>query len=117
MKKPHMAALGLLPLLLTGCAVSQEPDIQTAPTADSQAADAEVTVEPVEQEQAEAGNTVIPLPDTTMNNLSDAILAVSFEKGNAYVDDEGILQLDVTVYTYDKYDLVRKRLMQYKTYL
>lgn len=50
--------------------------------------------------------TVNSLPDTTMENLNDAILSVSLEEGDAYVDDTGIMQMDVKIYTYDKYDLV-----------
>ena len=50
--------------------------------------------------------TVNPLPDTTMENLTDAILSVSLEEGDAYVDDTGIMQMDVKIYTYDKYDMV-----------
>lgn len=49
---------------------------------------------------------VHPIPDTTMENLTDAILAVSLEEGDAYVDDSGIMQMDVKIYTYDKYDMV-----------
>ena len=49
--------------------------------------------------------TVNPLPDTTMENLTDAILAVSLEEGDAYVDDSGKMQMDVKIYTYDKYDM------------
>jgi hypothetical protein len=41
-----------------------------------------------------------------MDNLSDAILSISLEEGDAYVDDTGKMQMDVTVYTYDKYDMV-----------
>ena len=50
--------------------------------------------------------TVKPLPDTTMENLTDAILSVSLAEGDAYVDDAGIMQMDVKIYTYDKYDMV-----------
>ena len=56
--------------------------------------------------QEETGATVSPLPDTTMENLTDAILSVSLEEGDAYVDDTGKMQMDVKVYTYDKYDMV-----------
>ena len=56
--------------------------------------------------QEETGATVSPLPDTTMENLTDAILSVSLEEGGAYVDDTGKMQMDVKVYTYDKYDMV-----------
>lgn len=51
-------------------------------------------------------NTVNPLPDSTMENLTDAILSVSFEEGDAYVDDSGAMQMDLKIYTYDKYDMV-----------
>ena len=50
--------------------------------------------------------TVSPLPDTTMENLTDAVLSVSFEEGDAYVDDSGIMQMDLEIYSYDKYDMV-----------
>ena len=41
-----------------------------------------------------------------MENLTDAILSVSLEEGDAYVDDTGKMQMDVKIYTYDKYDMV-----------
>ena len=71
-------------LLLAGCATTQ-----TQP-----------------ETEAETAKTIVPLPDTTMENLTDAILAVSFEKGDAYVDDTGKMQMDLKIYTYDKYDMV-----------
>lgn len=50
---------------------------------------------------------ISPLATTIdMNALDNCTLAVSFEKGDAYVDDSGIMQLDMTVYTYDLYDMV-----------
>ena len=56
--------------------------------------------------QEEPAAIVSPLPDTTMENLTDAILSVSLEEGDAYVDDAGKMQMDVKIYTYDKYDMV-----------
>ena len=50
--------------------------------------------------------TVNPLPDTTMENLTDAILSVSLEEGDAYVDDTGKMQMDLQIYSFDKYDMV-----------
>ena len=76
--KKIIAILMVLCLLLAGCATTQT---QTA-------------------------KTISPLPDTTMDNLTDAILAISLEKGDAYVDDTGKLQMDVKIYSYDKYDMV-----------
>ena len=57
-------------------------------------------------EQTESARKIYPLPDTTMDHLSDSILSISLEEGNAYVDDTGKMQMDVTIYTYDKFDMV-----------
>ncbi|MBR4869994.1 MAG: hypothetical protein IKU12_04330 [Oscillospiraceae bacterium] len=51
-------------------------------------------------------STVNPLTDTTMDNLTDGIFAISLEEGGAYVDDTGKMQMDVKIYTHDKYDMV-----------
>ena len=75
------ALLMALCLLLVGCAASSADDAAT-------------------------GKTIVPLADTTMDNLDDAILAISLEKGDVYVDDEGILQMDAKLYSYDLYDMV-----------
>ena len=56
--------------------------------------------------QAAAESKIYPLPDTTMDNLSDATLSISLEEGDAYVDDTGIMQMDIKIYSYDKYDMV-----------
>ena len=68
----------------------------------------EVTEEAVAEEaEATEGTKIVPLPTTIdMNALDNCTLAVSFEEGDAYVDDTGAMQLDVTVYTYDLYDMV-----------
>ena len=51
--------------------------------------------------------TVSPLPETLdINNLDNCIVDVSFEKGDVYVDDSGKAVMDMTVYTYDLYDMV-----------
>lgn len=48
-----------------------------------------------------------PLPNTIdMNNLDNCTVAVSFDESDAYVDDTGVMQIEVTVYTYDLYDMV-----------
>ena len=68
----------------------------------------EVTEDAAEEvTEAAEGVKISPLPTTIdMNALDSCTLAVSFEEGDAYVDDEGAMQLDVTVYTYDLYDMV-----------
>ena len=57
-------------------------------------------------EQAATASPIYSLPDHTMDNLSDAILSISLEEGNVSVDSTGEMQMNVTIYTYDKYDLV-----------
>lgn len=56
--------------------------------------------------EAASASVIYPLPDTTMEDLDDTILSVSLEEGDAYVDDTGIMRMDVTVYSYDTYDMV-----------
>ena len=69
--------------------------------------DVEDAEEVTEETETAESVTVSPLPTTIdMNALDKCTLAVSFEEGDAYVDDEGKMQLDVTVYTYDLYDMV-----------
>ena len=80
----------VLCLLLTACGNAEE----SSETEGEREVEQEVTVV-----------TVNPLADTTMENLTDAILAVSLEEGDAYVDDSGKMQMDVKIYTYDKYDM------------
>ena len=47
-----------------------------------------------------------PLPETLdVNALDNCTVAVSLEKGNAYVDDSGKMVMDVTVYSYELYDM------------
>ena len=67
----------------------------------------------VEQQVVEQTQTISPLPVTIdMNQLDNCTVAVSFEEGDAYVDDTGIMRLDATVYTYDLYDMVDISLLE-----
>lgn len=60
-----------------------------------------------EAEEVQEGNKIMPLPATIdMNNLDNCTVAISLEEGGAYVDDSGAMQMDITVYTYDLYDMV-----------
>ena len=90
--KKMILLLAAVCLLVTGCgkkeAAKSEPAQESQQTQETQAV------------------TVTPLPDTTMENLTDAILSVSLEEGGAYVDNTGKMQMDVKIYTYDKYDMV-----------
>lgn len=93
-------------LLFTGCVDSQEEtgnnSIANVNTEDTTASDSDKT----DIKQVADGQKIVPVADTTMDNLTDAILSVSLEEGDAYVDDSGIMQMDLKIYTYDKYDMV-----------
>ena len=97
-------------LLLTGCADSQKDSGVNEVLSDAN--NSKVVEKVVENfdtgstEQSEETHTITPLPDTTMENLSDAILSISLEEGDVYVDDSGIMQMNLKIYTYDKYDMV-----------
>jgi hypothetical protein len=105
MKKLGLIVLALTMILsLVGCGEKTE---EGAPVESKQpeSTNAETVVDQEPSEEA-GQKTVQSLPDTTMENLSDAILSVSLEEGGAYVDDTGKMQMDVKVFTYDRYDMV-----------
>lgn len=53
------------------------------------------------------GKVISPLPETLdINNLEDCMVRVSLEQGDAYVDDNGKMQMNVTVYSYELYDMI-----------
>jgi hypothetical protein len=56
--------------------------------------------------QTDPAQKISPLPDATMENLTDAILSVSLAEGDAYVDETGKMQMDLKIYSYDCYDMV-----------
>ena len=88
-------------LFLVGCNnASPVPAETTVPVV------TEASEDTVATESTEAPRIIMPLPDTTMENLTDAILSVSLEEGGAYVDGTGKMQMDLKIYTYDKYDMV-----------
>ena len=93
-------------LLLTGCAASQKGNGENEIPSDIAASKAMVSSDTDSTEQPEETHTITPLPDTTMENLTDAILSISLDEGDAYVDDQGRMQMDLKIYTYDKCDMV-----------
>ena len=73
----------------------------------------ESTTPQEENIEPQEGKTISPLPVTIdMEQLDNCTVAVSFEEGDAYVDDTGIMRLDATVYTYDLYDMVDVSLLE-----
>lgn len=97
----------VLCLLFAGCAKTQDDPGETVNPPESSAPETPAaSEEPEEVVPAEPAVTVNPLPDTTMENLTDTILSVSLEEGDAYLDDTGRLQMDLKIYSYDKYDMI-----------
>lgn len=97
MKKLIMIILALC-MVLSGCgnSLADTPETETAET---------VTFDNTAGNE-DAAITVYPLPDSTMDNIDNATFAISLEEGDAYVDDTGIMRMDVKVYSYDLYDMV-----------
>ena len=93
-------------LSIAGCASSQTDGRGNAVPADNPNSGVTENNDGADSEQTEDAQKIIPIPDTTMDNLTDAILSVSLDKGNAYVDDNGRMQMDLKIYSYDKYDMV-----------
>ncbi len=102
----------LFALLLTGCMLLSMAACGTTENANAgvdtpaPTKEAVPTAEPTNA-PAPAAKTIAPLPVTIdMNNLTDCTVAVSFNKEDASVDENGKMQLKVKVYTYDLYDMV-----------
>lgn len=59
------------------------------------------------ENQVEESTVISPLPNTLdITQLDNCTVAVSLEQGDVYVDNTGAMQMDVTVYVYDLYDMV-----------
>ena len=90
--------LAMALLALTGCSNSKPEDSQTSTKSDSDILNDGSSSDEV---------TVSPLPTSIdLDHLDDCTVAVSFNEGDAFVDDTGTMQLRVKVYTYDLYDMV-----------
>ena len=99
MKKLFFALLALC-LILAGCSKTEPAPTETnAPVTETTAAP-EPTTEP---ESTAAPITVFPLPQIL--DMDNGTLPVSLLEGDAYVDDEGAMQMRVMVYTCDLYDM------------
>ena len=88
----------LLCISMIGCGASKEKEDSSKES---------ITEDKSIESVVETKNVILPLPVTIdINNLDNCTVAVSLEQGDAYVDDTGAMQMDVTVYTYDLYDMV-----------
>ena len=94
--KKNVYILLVFCLMLSGCRSSQGSETSTADAGSGYK----------DESTSEAAVIVYPLPDSTMDTLDNATIAISLEEGDAYVDDTGVMQMDVKIYTYDLYDMV-----------
>ena len=103
--KKMIALVLVLCFLLAGCGSAtnksetevnpqEQVSVEQTPAVD---AEQETEEESVPAESAEPAVTIYPLPDDTMENLTDAMVAISLAEGGAYLDDDGKLQRDVTI--------------------
>ena len=89
MKKVILSLL-VLCMILSGCGSSRENHTEIVVT----------------QPETKSAAIIYPLPDSTMDTIENATFAISLEEGDAYVDDTGAMQMDVKVYSYDRFDMV-----------
>ena len=104
-KKAIMLSL-VFCLLLGGCAGPQIDDGESTVAASDPVPTTTEVLSTVDAGQTDDARTISPLPNMTMQNLSDAILSVSLGEDNIYVDEDGHTQMELKIYTYDKYDMV-----------
>lgn len=103
-----MKKIGLLLLALcwtlTACTPAQDsaPTVTEPTTAETLATEGETADVP-----AESGKVVTPIPSQLdLNNLDNCNVHVSLNEGDAYLDDTGAMQMKVTVYDSELYDMV-----------
>ena len=61
----------------------------------------------VAENSEDIAKVINPLPETVdVNALDNCTVAISLEKGDAYVDDSGKMVMEVTIYSYELYDMV-----------
>ena len=109
--KKFVLPILLICFLFTGCAGSviapeagtNIPVEATAPQIPASETEPELVVD---TESADSVTVVYPLPDSIMDNLSDCIVSIALEKDGAYLDETGKLNMEFTVYSYDRYDMV-----------
>ena len=107
----------LLVLMLTGCLIFTACAPKEEAPAENEAAESEQeeNTEEVTEDTSTAPEEVKvinPLPDTIdVEQLESCTVAVSLTEGDAYVDDAGAMQMKVTVFVYDLYDMIDVSMM------
>lgn len=106
--------------LVTGCSNASAQETTAAAAVEATVAETTAAETAAETEKAETSEAetsaeaaveesdivVQPLPDTTMDSLDNATVAISLEEGGAYVDDTGVMKMDMHVYSYEMFDMV-----------
>lgn len=105
MKKTIISILALV-CLLTACSAEKTP-AAPAPTQHTTTQTATENTPAPTAAPTVAPNVVIPLPGTVdLSHLDNCTVAVSLAQGDAYLDDTGMMQMQVTVYDYECFDMV-----------
>ena len=132
MRKNYLAicVMMICALALVGCSDTKETEITKESQAVSETVESEMKETALVEEQKTsetAGNelqespvatdtepiVVAPLPVTIdMEQLDNCTVAISLEEGGVYADDTGAIQMDVTVFVYDLYDMVDIALLE-----
>ena len=107
MKRLTMLILAVC-ILLTGCMLPENESAPetTAPSEPTSQSESVPQTETIPQTEAAQSRKIHPLSDITMEDLTDAILAVSIAEGAVYADDKGTVYMDLKIYAYDRYDMV-----------
>lgn len=92
--KLHILTIVLLCFFLSGCRNTEAKPEQTTQFA------------VVETEDTAAAAVIRPLPDTTMKELENSVLNISFEQNDCYQSESGKIYLRMQIYAYEKFDLV-----------
>lgn len=88
-----------------------QPSTET-PAEEPQVAEESELPQPTATEE-KAAVKIMPLPTTLdITNLEDCSVAISLEKGDFYQDQTGAVMMDVTVFTYDLYDMADIAMME-----
>lgn len=106
--KKIAALMMMLCILMTACASEETTEATTAAPTTAAPTTAAPTTAATEAPATEAeGKTVSPMPETLdLETLDNCTVNVSFEEGDVYVDDSGIMQMDAQIYTYEFFDMV-----------
>ena len=104
--KKFILIFSVLCVILSGCSDFQIDHAKAETVKTEPESVAETPGDTADSATRESAVTVFPLPDSTMDSIDNGTFAISLEEGDAYVDDTGIMRMDVKVYSYDLYDMV-----------